>query len=105
MLLRALRESRKVISNLGRSITERVYLKTTTLDRGYNPRFASQIAHHLNAFIRDDKCNQLIIDGGVLHQRPIISESRLKLSDRKEMLVLTCLLAVSGTMLELTRYL
>ncbi len=53
--------------------------------------------------ISDDKCNQLIIDCGVLNEGAVISQGRLKLSDRKEMFVADLFFFASPTMLKLTR--
>ena len=86
VLLRAFRESRQMISNLGRSVTQRVDLKTTALDLGHNLRFTSQISHDFNALIGNDKRDQLIVDRRVLNQRAIGAECSLKLSDRKDLL-------------------
>ena len=92
-----------MIANLGRSVTQRVDLKSTALDLRHNFRFASQIPHHLNTLISNDKGNQLIVDGGVLNQRAISTERLLNRSDRKQILVLSCCLLASAAMLKMTR--
>src|ERR1041384_5284484 len=101
VLLRAFRERRQVISNSCRSITQRIELKTTSLDLCYYLGLSSQISHDFYTLIRNYKSDQLVVDCRVLNQRAIGAECSLKLRDRKVVLFFTRLLIFHATMLKL----
>src|SRR5687767_10958644 len=89
-----------MVSNLCRSITQRVYLKTTPLDFRYDFRFRAEIPHDFNVLARDDKRGQFVIDGRVLNQRAMSVECCLELSQGKKILLVSCL-TVATAMLKL----
>src|ERR1051325_889446 len=100
MFLRTLRQRGKVIANLHRSITQRVDLKTTTLNLGNDVCFPSQPAHNLDTFARNDKRHQLVIDRGVLNQRALGAQRCLQFANRKE--VVSGLITFRTAMLKLS---
>src|SRR5690348_1880978 len=101
MFSRALRKRREMMTNLHRSITQRVDLKTTTLDLRNNVRLSSQSANNFDALVRNHKRHQFVVDRRVLNQRAHAAKCFLQLVYREQ--VVSCMISGRASMLKLAR--